>query len=103
MQPILIGAVAYDPRVVTIWELIRDFFRKRADAPLDYVLFSQYDAQVQALLSGVIEIAWNTPLAWLKVKRRTTGACQALAMRDTDLGFTTKLISRAGAGVRSLV
>jgi len=38
-RPLLIGAVAYDPRVVPIWEGMRDYFRA-AGPPIDYVLYS---------------------------------------------------------------
>src|SRR2546425_769137 len=55
-QRIAVGAVAYDPKVVTIWEMINDFFRARG-IPSDYVLFSNYEAQVEALLSTSILIA----------------------------------------------
>ena len=44
-RPLLIGAVAYDPRVVPIWEGMRDYFRD-AGPPIDYVLYSNYDRQV---------------------------------------------------------
>src|SRR5262245_65016957 len=100
-RPILIGAVAYDPRVVPIWEGMRDYFRA-AGPPIDYVLFSNYDRQVQALLDRHIDIAWNTNLAWVKVHRRTNGDCRALAMRDADVGFKTVFVAREGSGVKSL-
>ncbi len=100
-KPILVGAVAYDARVVPIWEAMRDYFRE-AGVPIDYVLFSNYDRQVHALLAHQIDIAWNTNLAWVKVHRRTGGACQALAMRDVDARFTTVFISRADSGIRTL-
>jgi phosphonate transport system substrate-binding protein len=96
-----VGAVAYDPKVVTIWEALKDYFRSRGIAT-DYVLFSNYDAQVEALLADAIEIAWNTNLAYIKTHRLTKGKCRALAMRDTDVGFTTKMIARAGSGVESV-
>src|SRR5262245_9227134 len=100
-QPIRVGAVAYDPRVVPIWEGMRDYFRE-AGPPIDYVLFSNYDRQVQALLARQIHIAWNTNLAWVKVYQRTTGTCRALAMRDVDAHFTTIFVARAESGVQSL-
>src|SRR5437660_3510604 len=89
-RPILIGAVAYDPRVVPIWEGMRDYFRA-VGPPIDYVLFSHYDRQVEALLAGHIDIAWNTNLAWVKVRHCTGGTARALAMRDADVSFTTVL------------
>ena len=63
---------------------------------MDVVLFSNYDAQVDALLAGWIDIAWNTNLAYVRTHHETAGACRALAMRDTDVGFRTLLVGRAG-------
>lgn len=100
-RPLLIGAVAYSPRVVAIWEAMRDYFRDAGPA-IDYVLFSNYDQQVQSLLARHIDIAWNTNLAWVKVHRRTNGACRALAMRDVDARFTTVFVARADCPVASL-
>jgi phosphonate transport system substrate-binding protein len=96
--PTIIGAVAYDPKAVTIWEVIRDYFAGRP-ARIDYRLFSNYESQVDALFAGEIDIAWNTPVAWVKAKRRSEGQALALAMRDADVGFTTKLIARTGAAI----
>lgn len=100
-RPLIIGAVAYDPRVVPIWEGMRDYFRE-AGVPIDYVLFSNYDRQVEALLSRQIDIGWNTNLAWLKVRRRTGDACRALAMRDVDADFKSIFVARADSGIQSL-
>src|SRR5215470_16685044 len=100
-QPILLGAVAYDARVVPIWEGMRDYFRE-VGPPIDYVLFSNYDRQVQALLAHQIDIAWNTNLAWVKVHRRTQGSCRALAMRDVDAAFTTIFVARSDSGIQGL-
>ena len=69
---ILLGAVAYDPKVVTIWEGIRDYFLEQGVA-FDFALFSNYERQVEQLLAGHIDIAWNTPLAHVRVKERTNG------------------------------
>jgi ABC-type phosphate/phosphonate transport system substrate-binding protein len=100
-RPLLIGAVAYDARVVPIWEGMRDYFRE-VGLPIDYILFSNYDRQVQALLAGQIDIAWNTNLAWIKLHHRTNGTCRALAMRDVDARFTTIFVAGAESGIRSL-
>ena len=98
---ITVGAVAYDPKVVPIWEGIKDYFTANHIAT-DFVLFSNYDAQVEALLKGWIDIAWNTNLAYIKVHRRTGGKCGVLAMRDTDVGFTTTIIAGARTGIESI-
>src|SRR5262245_34033366 len=100
-RPILVGAVAYDPRVVPIWEGMRDYFRE-AGPEIDYVLYSNYDRLVRALLDRHVDVAWNTNLAWVKVHRRTGGACRALAMRDVDVAFTTVFVTRTDSGLGSL-
>jgi ABC-type phosphate/phosphonate transport system substrate-binding protein len=102
---IWLGAVAYDPKVVTIWEGMRSYFRDEAKLDLEVMLFLSYEAQVQALLdarSPRIDIAWNTNLAWLQCEAWSEGRTKPLAMRDTDLGWTTKLITLRGGPVKSV-
>jgi ABC-type phosphate/phosphonate transport system substrate-binding protein len=100
-QPLRIGAVAYDPKVVTIWEGFKSYFEKR-NVPIDYVLYSNYDAQVEANLAGQIDVAWNSPLAWVKSQLASHGRCRAIAMRDSDRDLTTKIIKHKDSGVASL-
>src|SRR6266508_5834572 len=100
-EPLIVGAVAYTPNVVPIWEGIRDYFAG-SDAETDFVLFSNYGRQVDALIAGHIDIAWNTNLAWVRTVAQTDGACRALAMRDIDLAFATILVARAGAGLHGI-
>ena len=64
-----IGAVAYAPKVVTIWEGMREYLRGQG-LMAEYVLYSSYPALVDALVTGHIDIAWNTPLAYLQAKER---------------------------------
>ncbi|HXG58975.1 MAG TPA: PhnD/SsuA/transferrin family substrate-binding protein [Thermoanaerobaculia bacterium] len=101
MDGILLGAVAYDPKVVTIWEGIRDYFRQQG-VPLDFALFSNYERQVEELLAGHIDIAWNTPLAHVRVRHRTGGTSVSLGMRDSDRDFHAKVIVRRDAGIETL-
>ena len=96
-----VGAVAYDPKVVTIWEGFKPYFEKRG-APIDYVLYSSYDAQVEANLAGEVEVAWNSPLAWVKSQLVSHGGCRAIAMRDTDRDLTTKILARKDSNITSL-
>jgi len=100
-QLLRVGAVAYDPKVVTIWEGFKHYFEKRG-TPIDYVLYSTYDAQVEANLSGEIEVAWNSPLAWVKSQFVSHGGCRAIAMRDTDRDLTTKILTRKDSNAASL-
>jgi ABC-type phosphate/phosphonate transport system substrate-binding protein len=100
-DPILLGAVAYDPKVVTIWEGMREYFRG-AGVALDFALFSNYERQVDALLAGHIDIAWNTPLGHVRVQRRTEGSSRSLGMRDSDRDFHAKIVVRRDAGIHAL-
>jgi ABC-type phosphate/phosphonate transport system substrate-binding protein len=98
---ILVGAVAYDPKVVTIWEGIREYFRAQG-VPMDFALFSNYERQVESVLAGHVDVAWNTPLAHVRVQKRTDGRSLSLGMRDSDRDFKAKLVVRRDAGIRSL-
>jgi phosphonate transport system substrate-binding protein len=103
-----LGAVAYDPKVVTIWEGMRRFFREEAGLPIEIVLFQTYEAQVASLLAPrgsdtpAIDIGWNTNLAYVQVREWSGGACGALAMRDTDLGWKTVIVAPTGGAVAAL-
>jgi phosphonate transport system substrate-binding protein len=96
-----VGAVAYDPKVVTIWEGFKEYFAARG-VKIDYVLYSTYDAQVEANLCGEVDVAWNSPLAWVKSQIVSGGACRAVAMRDSDRDLTTKVLVRANSALGSL-
>lgn len=78
---------------MTIWEGFKSYFQKRG-MEIDYVLYSNYDAQVEANLAGENDIAWNSPLAWVKSQLDSHRGCRALAMRDSDRDLTTKFIVR---------
>jgi phosphonate transport system substrate-binding protein len=100
-QVVKVGAVAYDPKVVTIWEAMRDYFRE-AGVPTDYVLFSNYEAQIDALFDRTIDIAWNTNVAYVKCEQRAGGSCLVLGMRNSDIDFRTRLIARTGSRIAGL-
>ena len=96
---LLMGAVAYDPKVVTIWDGFRDWFADRG-MPFDYVLYSNYERQVEALIAGHVHVAWNSPLAWVRAAR--LGDVRAVAMRDTDCDLTSVVVVRADSGIGSV-
>lgn len=100
-QPLKVGAVMYDPKVSVIWEIIRDFFDAQG-APIDTAFYSTYEAQNDALLSGGIDIAWNSPLAWVDAQRRSGNRCRAIAMRDTDRDRRSCFVARRDGPVRTL-
>jgi ABC-type phosphate/phosphonate transport system substrate-binding protein len=97
-----IGAVAYAPYVVTIFEGIKRHFHRQHIA-LDWVLYSNYDALVTAFVNGEVELAWNGPLAYVKIRRMLTEPCKVVAMRDTDVDFTTEFITLRDAPIHQLM
>ncbi len=99
-SPIRVGAVVYDPKVTVIWDIIAAFFAEQG-CPIDCAFYASYDLQVRALIDGTIHVAWNSPLAWLDVERRTGGTCRALAMRDTDRDRVSHLVVRRDGGIRT--
>jgi phosphonate transport system substrate-binding protein len=103
-EPILMmGAVAYAPKVVTIWEGFKAFFAQHGLA-FDYVLYSNYERQVEAQFDGSIHLAWNSPLAWVRADRmaRAKGqSVQAVAMRDTDCDLHSVIVVRADSKLQT--
>ena len=101
---LILGAVAYDPKVVTIWEGFKEYFIRHG-LPFDYVLYSNYERQVEANLAGHIDVAWNSPLAWVQAERlaRAQGVTvKAIAMRDTDCDLRSVIVVRADSPVQTV-
>lgn len=98
---LLLGAVAYDPKVVTIWDGFQRWFTQHGLA-FDYVLYTNYERQVEQHFAGAFHIAWNSPLAWLQAERVACARGQrakAIAMRDTDQDLTSVIVVRAESGI----
>jgi len=101
---LLLGAVAYDPKVVMIWDGFQAYFEKRG-LNFDYILYSNYERQVAAQFAGQIDVAWNSPLAWIQSERiaaATGRKAEAIAMRDTDCDLTSIILVRSDSGIREV-
>ena len=96
---LIMGAVAYDPKVVTIWDGFRRWLLDRG-LPFDYVLYSNYERQVEDLLDGHIDAAWNSPLAWVRAARM--GQVRALVMRDTDCDLSSVIVVRSNSPISTV-
>jgi phosphonate transport system substrate-binding protein len=102
---LLLGAVAYDPKVVTIWDGFRAWLRSSPGLEFDYVLYSNYERQVSDLVDGRIDVAWNSPLAWVRARRLAAARGVPLTpvtMRDTDCDLRSVVVVRADSPVASL-
>ncbi|MBI2954500.1 MAG: phosphate/phosphite/phosphonate ABC transporter substrate-binding protein [Chloroflexi bacterium] len=100
-KTVIIGSVLYDPKVAVIWEIISDFFSENG-LPVDTVFYTNYELLVGALLDGHVDIAWNSPLAWLGSQRRSGGHCRAIAMRDTDRDRVSYWVVKANSGFQDV-
>jgi ABC-type phosphate/phosphonate transport system substrate-binding protein len=100
-KAIRLGAVLYDPKVSVIWEIICEFFESRS-VPMDVSFYSTYEQQVDALVDRKVDIAWNSPLAWLDTQHRSGNTFHAVAMRDTDCDRVTHFVVRRESGFQRL-
>jgi ABC-type phosphate/phosphonate transport system substrate-binding protein len=101
---LVLGAVAYDQKVVPIWDGFLQYFRARG-LPFDYVLFSNYERQVEAQLHGLVHVAWNSPLAWLQTERiaaRLGRRAEAICMRDSDRDLHSVIVVRSDGGIETV-
>lgn len=100
-RPFTLGAVAYDPKVVTIWEGFKDWFATKG-FEFDYVLYSSYEAQAEAHIAGHVDASWDSPLAWVRTRRLAAAAgreARAVAMRDTDQDLTSVVLVRSDSDI----
>jgi len=81
-----------------VFQGLETLFRRRG-IDLDWVLYSGYDEMVDAFVRGEIDLAWNGPLSYVKIKRQAGDDCRVIAMRDVDVNFTTHFIARADSGI----
>jgi phosphonate transport system substrate-binding protein len=92
---------AASPTYISVFRGLQAHFRRHG-IDLDWVLYSDYDALVEAFVKREIDLAWNAPLAYVKIRRRLRYSCQVVAMRDVDVNFTTHFITHAGSGISTV-
>ncbi|MEO8658399.1 MAG: PhnD/SsuA/transferrin family substrate-binding protein [Bryobacteraceae bacterium] len=98
---LLLGAVAYDPKVIAIWDGFGRYFARHG-LPFDYVLYTNYERQVEAHIAGHVHVAWNSPLAWLQSERIAEilgRRAEAICMRDSDCDLTSVVLVRSNSGI----
>lgn len=101
---LLLGAVAYDPKVVTIWDGFQKWLAQH-DFDFDYILYSNYERQVAGHFAGHFHVAWNSPLAWLQAERiaaQSGRTVKAIAMRDSDCNLTSVIVVRNDSPIQSI-
>lgn len=104
LRPFVLGAVAYDPKVVTIWEGFKQWFAGQGFA-FDYVLYSGYEAQAEAHLAGHVDVTWDSPLCWVRTRRLASAAgsnARAIVMRDSDQDLTSLVLVRSDSQITNV-
>ena len=101
MNKLKVGAVVYAPRVTVIWGIIADFF-KGEGFEIEPIYYKDYRSQVDGLMKGEIDVAWNSPLAWLDANLRTNGKALNGSMRDTDNDRSTYLVVKKSSNIKSI-
>ena len=92
---------AASPTYISVFRGLQTHFRRHG-IDLDWVLYADYDALVEAFVKREIDLAWNAPLAYVKIQRRLNDPCQVVAMRDVDVNFTTHFITHATSGITTV-
>ncbi len=92
-----LGGVAHPP-YIQVFEGIRKHFL-RHDIELDWVMYRDWDALVDGFVNGEVDLAWNGPLAYVKIKNRLEKPCLVVAMRDTDVDFSTRFITHPDSDI----
>ena len=84
-----------------VFQGLEKLFRRQG-IDLDWVLYSGYDEMVDAFVRGEIDLAWNGPLSYVKIKRLAADGVRVIAMRDVDINFTTHFITRADSEIETV-
>ena len=95
-----LGGVASSTYLVAFPAITEHFQSRGID--LDWVLYSSWDALVDAFVKKEIDLAWNGPLAYVKIKRRLTDPCQVVAMRDVDVNLVTHFITQPDSDITTV-
>lgn len=101
-ESVVLGAVSYDPAISTIWEKMKAYLIS-AGCPFDFVLFTNYERQVAALMAGHVDIAWNGPVAHVLAQQQAGPEnLISLGMRDVDCDFVSVCVARKDSSVSSV-
>ena len=92
-----LGGVASTSHL-TVFQGLGELFNQQG-IDIDWVLYSDHDAMIDDFVDGKIDLAWNGPLGYVKIKRRMAERCRVIAMRDMDINFTTCFIAGSNSDI----
>ena len=97
---IRLGGTASASHMKAFQGLATHFQRRGID--LDWLQYSDYDPLVDAFVSGEVDLAWNGPVSYVKIKRLLGDGCKVIAMRDADVNFITHFVTRADSDIETV-
>ena len=89
------------PGHITVFRGLKTHFQQQGLA-LDWVLYADYDALVEAFATREIDLAWNGPISYVHIKQRLHDPCRVVAMRDVDVNFRTQLVTQRDASITTV-
>src|SRR5215475_5721839 len=95
-----IGGTA-SPEHITVFRGLKTHFQQQG-IELDWVLYADYDALVEAFATREIDLAWNGPISYVQIKQRLHDPCRVVAMRDVDVNFRTQVFTRRDSSITTL-
>ena len=72
-----IGGTA-SPGHLTVFRGLKTHFQQQGIA-LDWVLYADYDALVEAFVTREIDLAWNGPISYVQIKQRLPAVAACLS------------------------
>lgn len=100
-RPLIVGAVATHPDSVLVWEGIRAHFQELRE-PMDFTLYSNFDRLTDQLAGGLVDVAWLSPLAFVRARRRSGVMVVPLLVGDTYRDTRSHIVVREGGAPFSL-
>lgn len=99
-KTIRLGA-ASSPKYGAVFDAMkRDF--ERHGQPFEYTLYMDYHKLIDALLTGEVDIAWNTPMAHARAMILTDGKVLGPIARDVDIQYSAEIIVRKDSGINTI-
>lgn len=95
---IKVGAVVYAPQVTVVWKIISDYF-KQSGIDMKCTFYKNYRDQTKGIVNGDVDVAWDSPLAYVEQVAKSDGQVGYSYMRDTDRDRTSCFLARADSNI----
>jgi phosphonate transport system substrate-binding protein len=84
------------------FEPLQKYLEQQLGLPVKFTPVIDYAASVEALAAGKVDMVWYGGFTHVQARRRTNGVAYAIVMRESDLTFHSRFITRVDSGINSL-